>query len=95
MDSTIITYFAFFIAVAIIIWATLEFRSRLSRMRDREEQRRDTWIRLDPKKTPPLTDEPLIPAEVEQEDQADEQSDQSLHTRARQNGHHTGTKYPL
>lgn len=95
MEPTILTYLGFFVAVIIIVWAALEFRSRLWRMTDREERRRNVWVKLDTKKGPPTPEEPLTVPESEQDEEREEQPDRNLHMRARQNGHHTETKYPL
>jgi preprotein translocase subunit Sec61beta len=88
MDPIIVTYVGFFVAVVIIIWAALEFRSRLSRFYDQQEKRRDLWVKLDPKLGPSLPDEP-------EEEEQEEEPEQNLQTRAKQNGHHSNTTYPF
>ena len=96
MDPIFVTYVGFFVAVVIIIWAALEFRSRLARFNDQEDKRRDVWVKLDPRLGPSLPDEPppLVSSD-ESEDEQDEEPEQNIQTRAKQNGHHTGTKNPF
>jgi len=96
MDPMVVTYIGFFVAVMIIIWAALEFRSRLTRFNNLEDKRRDIWVKLDPKLGPSLPDEPPpVVSSDEQEDEQEEEPEQDMRARAKQNGHHSGTKYPL
>lgn len=88
MDPMFVTYVGFFVAVVIIIWAALEFRSRLARFNDQQDKRRDLWVKLDPKLGPSLPDEP-------EDEPEEEEPEQNIQTRAKQNGHHTGTKNPF
>ncbi len=91
MDPTILTYIGFIVAVIIIIWAALELRSRLIRYTDM--QAKNTWIRLDPRRRDVPSEEPLpLPGESDEEQ---EEHPQDIHLRARQNGHHSGSKHPL
>jgi len=68
-------------------------RSRLTRTR-RKNTKVETikrWIRLDSTAKDALQEEPLLPAEEDNEEQ-EEKSDQDLHTRAQQNGHYSESK---
>ena len=90
---TIWTYLGFAVALLILIWAILEMRSRLTRTR-RKNTKVETirsWIRLDSTAKDALQEEPLLPAEEDNEEQ-EEKSDQDLHTRAQQNGHYSESK---
>jgi hypothetical protein len=90
---TIWTYLGFVVALLILIWAILEMRSRLTRTR-RKNTKVETirsWIRLDSTAKDALQEEPLLPAEEDNEEQ-EEKSDQDLHTRAQQNGHYSESK---
>lgn len=96
MDPLVVTYVGFFVAVVIIIWAALEFRSRLARFNDQQDKRRDIWVKLDPKLGPSLPDDPpLIVSSDEPEDEQEEAPEQNMQARAKQNGHHSGTKNPF
>jgi hypothetical protein len=97
MDPMVWTYIGFVVAALILIWAALEFRSRLTRFHNIEDKRRNIWIKLDPTQPGVRHDEPL-PLPSMPEDDAAEQEENPLHDmqlRAKQNGHHTGSKYPL
>ena len=90
---TIWTYLGFLVALLILIWAILEMRSRLTRT-GRKNTKVETirsWIRLDSTAKDALQEEPLPPAEEDNEEQ-EEKSDQDLHTRAQQNGHYSESK---
>jgi hypothetical protein len=90
---TIWTYLGFVVALLILIWAILEMRSRLTRTR-RKNTKVETirrWIRLDSTAKDAQQEEPLLPAEEDNEEQ-EEKSDQDLHTRAQQNGHYSESK---
>ena len=87
---TIWTYLGFVVALLILIWAILEMRSRLTRTRGKNTKVETikSWIRLDSTAKDALQEEPLLPAEEDNEEQ-EEKSDQDLHTRAQQNGHYS------
>jgi len=90
---TIWTYLGFVVALLILIWAILEMRSRLTRTRGKNTKVETikSWIRLDSTAKDALQEEPLLPAEEDNEEQ-EEKSDQDLHTRAQQNGHYSESK---
>ncbi|MFL5654843.1 MAG: hypothetical protein ACJ8CB_11800 [Ktedonobacteraceae bacterium] len=90
---TIWIYLGFVVALLILIWAILEMRSRLTRTR-RKNTKVETirsWIGLDSTAKDALQEEPLLPAEEDNEEQ-EEKSGQDLHTRAQQNGHYSESK---
>ena len=90
---TIWTYLGFVVALLILIWAILEMRSRLTRTRGKNTKVETikSWIRLDSTAKDALQEEPLLPAEEDNEEQ-EEKSGQDLHTRAQQNGHYSESK---
>ena len=90
---TIWTYLGFVVALLILIWAVLEMRSRLTRTRGKNTKVETikSWMRLDSTAKDALQEEPLLPAEEDNEEQ-EEKSDQDLHTRAQQNGHYSESK---
>jgi hypothetical protein len=96
MDPMIWTYIGFVVAVLIIIWAALEFRSRLTRFNNMEDHKRNVWIKLDPSHSSARQEEPL-PLPLTPEDDAGQEENplHDMQLRAKQNGHHTGSKYPL
>jgi hypothetical protein len=96
MDPMVWTYIGFVVAVLIIIWAALEFRSRLSRFHNLEDQKRNFWMKLDPTSPGARQDDPLpLPTMVEDDEEQEENPLREMQIRAKQNGHHTGSKYPL
>ena len=90
---TIWTYLGFVVALLILIWAILEMRSRLTRTRGKNTKVETikSWIRLDSTAKDALQEEPLLPAEEDNEEQ-EEKLGQDLHTRAQQNGHYSESK---
>lgn len=90
MDATIVQYLGFFVAVLILIWAAIEIGRRYSRRGKINKQAPHTWVKLDTTRARPIEEEP---PEATNEDE-DDPSEQSIHTRAQQNGHHLESKKP-
>jgi hypothetical protein len=87
MSVEIITYFGFIVAACILIWAVYELARRYDRKRFNTKNV-NTWVELD---TTSLRDieEPLA---VNEDEDEEEHSEQSLHSRAKQNGHYSESK---
>lgn len=85
----IITYFGFIVAALILIWAVYELARRYDRKRFNAKDV-NTWVRLD---ATSLNDVDAPLAEGEDEDE-EEHAEQSLHNRAKQNGHYSESKKP-
>jgi hypothetical protein len=96
MDPMVWTYIGFVVAVLIIIWAALEFRSRITRFHNMEDKKRNIWLKLDTTDPGTRQEDPLpLPSMPEDDDEQEENPLHDMHIRAKQNGHHTGSKYPL
>lgn len=96
MDPMVWTYIGFVVAALIIIWAALEFRSRLTRFNNMEDKKRNIWIKLDPTHPGARQEEPIpLPSLTEDAGEQEENPLHDMQLRAKQNGHHTGSKYPL
>jgi hypothetical protein len=91
MDPTVILieYIGFVVAALIIIWAVIELGRRMYTKKNFDPGSPATWARLNSIRPP--THEELLP-DVDDEDE-DHESD--MQTRARQNGHYSGSKKPL
>jgi hypothetical protein len=90
MNPEIITYFGFVVAAFILIWAVYELARRYDRRRFNSKDL-NTWVRLDARS---LNDVQAPLSHDENEDE-EETAEQSLHTRAKQNGHYSESKKPL
>jgi hypothetical protein len=103
MNPTVLGYFGFIVAALILIWATLEFRARLTRFRAMNEDKPDAWVKLDSTRADPTPEEALLLPPSDDADDPDDDDDeqeeekpkQNIQIRARQNGHYTESKKPL
>ena len=85
----IITYIVFVVAALILIWAVYELARRYDRKRFHARDA-NTWVRLDATSLNDV-EAPLMEGDDEDEE---EQAEQSLHNRAKQNGHYSESKRP-
>jgi hypothetical protein len=83
----IITYIGFVVAALILIWAVYELARRYDRKRFNARDA-NTWVRFD---ATSLNEDEALPVEVEDENE-EEHIEQSLHNRAKQNGHYSESK---
>ena len=81
MSPTVITYFGFFVAALIILWASLEIGRRFYKHKKIDARIINTWLPLQANSTAE-TENPE-PDNIPQPD---------LHTRAQQNGHYSESK---
>ena len=89
MDSITIQYIAFIVAALILIWAVIEINRRYFSRRDMDTRTRNTWVRLDANQ--PEASEEEHPATTS-DDTTDGGEQDTLQTRARQNGHYSESK---
>lgn len=89
MSVEIITYLGFIVAACILIWAVYELARRYDRKRF-DTRDINTWVQLDTT-SPHDVEEPVSIGDDEAEG---EHPEQSLHTRAKQNGHYSESKKP-
>ncbi|HLI05222.1 MAG TPA: hypothetical protein VKV40_01485 [Ktedonobacteraceae bacterium] len=89
MSVEIITYFGFVVAACILIWAVYELARRYDRKRFNTKDT-NSWVSLDTTSSRDV-EEPLTVSEDEDDE---EHPEQSLHSRARQNGHYSESKKP-
>ncbi len=89
MSVEIITYSGFIVAACILIWAVYELARRYDRKRFNARDL-NTWVQLDATSSKEV-EEPLSAGEDVNEE---EHPEQSLHTRAKQNGHYSESKKP-
>jgi hypothetical protein len=85
-----VQYLGFLVAVLILIWAAIEIGRRYYRREKIHNRAPNTWAKLDTTRARALEEEA---PEAINEDEEDA-SEQSLHTRAQQNGHHLESKKP-
>src|SRR5579883_23837 len=83
----IITYIGFVVAALILIWAVYELARRYDRKRFNARDA-STWVRFD---ATSVNEDEALPVEVGDED-GEEPVEQSLHNRAKQNGHYSESK---
>jgi hypothetical protein len=86
--ATLIEYIGFVVAALIIIWAVIELGRRMYAKKNFDPGSPDTWARLN-SIHPPAHEESLSDVDDEEGDELD------IHTRAKQNGHYSGSKKPL
>lgn len=96
MNPMTAQYIGFVVVALILIWAVIELNRRISRRRLNE--RRPTqgpWLSLNPRRVNDEEAAPVSPQpdSAESED-AFEDSDAEIHTRAKQNGHYSESKKP-
>ncbi len=90
MDPRLVQYIGFVVAALILGWAVVELNKRYFRQRKVDYlDPLSTWVRLDSTHADNAEESPL--GEGTNEDQ-EETPEQSLHTRAQQNGHHSESK---
>ncbi len=89
MDPTLVEYIGFVVAALILGWAVVELNRRYFRQRKVDLEPLNTWVKLDSTHEDDA-EEPLLDEETD-EDQ-EEISEQGIHTRAQQNGHHSESK---
>ena len=87
MDNSAVQYAGFIIAALIIIWGVIEINRRYFRRRKMDARSLNTWVHLDASQPEAPADSP--PAG---EDEAPDDSEQDIQTRARQNGHYSESK---
>jgi hypothetical protein len=88
MDDLTLRYIAFVVAALILIWGVIQLNQRFQRSRKGDPKELNTWIKLD--SASPDTIEDLSP-DVDYDDQ-EETPEAGIHTRAKQNGHHSESK---
>jgi hypothetical protein len=91
MDSTVVQYIGFGVVILILIWATVEMSRRHSRRKRVGIDALDTWVKMDSSRAVP-TEEPSTDTDT---GEREETSEESVHTRAQQNGHYSESKKPL
>ncbi len=89
MDPTLVDYIGFVVAALILGWAVVELSRRYFRQKKVDLESLNTWVKLDSTREDD-SEEPL-PGEETEGDQ-EETSEQGIHTRAQQNGHHSESK---
>ncbi|GAC1568778.1 MAG: hypothetical protein NVS3B14_19230 [Ktedonobacteraceae bacterium] len=92
MNPSVVQYVGFIVAVLILTWAVIEINRRYFRGRGRKVKSLNTWIHLETGQHE-ATEESLPAGEADEE--ADDTGEQSMQTRARQNGHYSESKKPL
>jgi hypothetical protein len=106
MSPSVGQYVGFIVLVVILSGVAIELNRRIEKRRMAEETKRNSaWVQLDVHSE--TTDEPspetgsplnaMSPASTEDDagdDLADENDVQSMHTRAKQNGHYSESKKP-
>ena len=93
MSSIIVGYLGFVVAALILIWAAFELTRRYNRKK-MSAKNLNTWVKLD---ATPLDsiEEPLpLAADEDGDEDEEETAQQSLRTRAKQNGHYSESKKP-
>lgn len=100
MGPSIAQYIGFIVLVVIMSALALELNRRIEKRRMDEQKSRDSaWVQLDIRHDH-VDEPPSEPADLaDTEDKAGnepggEDEDQSIHTRAKQNGHFTESKKP-
>ncbi len=91
MDPTVVQYIGFGVVILILIWAVVEMGRRRSRRKQVGIEALDVWVKMDSAPTVPTEDPP---PNTETDDQ-EETSEESIYTRAQQNGHYSESKKPL
>ena len=86
-EMEIITYVGFVVAALILIWAVYELARRYDRKRFNARDA-STWVRFD---ATSLHEDEALPVEMGNDD-GEEPIEQSLHNRAKQNGHYSESK---
>ena len=89
MDPRLVEYIGFVVAALILCWAAVELNRRYFRQRKVDLDPLSTWVKLDSTHTDNA--EESLPGVGTDEDQ-EETPEQSLHTRAQQNGHQSESK---
>ena len=95
MNLIIVGYLGFVVAALILMWAAFVLTSRYHRKKI-SSKNLNTWVKLD---ATPLDsmEEPLslsLTADEDGDEDEEETSQQSLRTRAQQNGHYSESKKP-
>jgi len=91
MDPTVVQYIGFGVVILILIWATVEMSRRRSRRKKVGIEALDVWVKMDSSRPVP-TEEPSPDTDT---GEREETSEESIHTRAQQNGHYSESKKPL
>ncbi|HVB72436.1 MAG TPA: hypothetical protein VNE38_02675 [Ktedonobacteraceae bacterium] len=92
MNSSALQYVGFVVAALILTWAVIEVNRRYFRRRRVDVKPLSTWVHLNTGQ-PEAAGESLPGGEGEEE--ASEASERDLQSRARQNGHYSGSKKTL
>lgn len=87
MDNSAVQYAGFIVAALIIIWGVIEINRRYFSRRKMDARSLNTWVHLDANK--PDAPEDTSPAS---DDEAPDDSEHDIQTRARQNGHYSESK---
>ena len=91
LDPTVVQYFGFGVVILIFIWAVVELSKRRSRRKKVGIEALNNWVRMDSSRVASI-EEPLPEPDT---DDHEETSEESIHTRAQQNGHYSESKKPL
>jgi hypothetical protein len=89
MDNSAVQYAGFIVAALIIIWGVIEINRRYFSRRKMDARSLNTWVHLDANQ--PDAPEGAQPASAS-DDEAADNSEQDIQTRARQNGHYSESK---
>ena len=91
MDPTVVQYIGFGVVILILIWAVVEMSRRHSRRKKVGIEALDVWVKMDSARAA-STEEP--PPDTDTDDR-EETSEESIPTRAQQNGHYSESKKSL
>ena len=95
MNPSIVGYLGFVVAALILIWAAFILTSRYTRKKI-SSKNLNTWVKLDASPLESMEEPlPLVADEDGDRDEDEEETaEQSLRTRAQQNGHYSESKKP-
>jgi len=91
MDPTVVQYIGFGVVTLILIWAVVELSKRRSRRKRAGIEALDMWVKMESSRVAPTEE---ASSDIESDDR-EETSEESMPTRAQQNGHYTESKKPL
>jgi hypothetical protein len=89
MDPMLVEYIGFVVAALILGWAVVELNRRYFRKRKVDLDPLSAWVKLD---STHMDNAEESLSGVGTDEDKEETSKQSLHTRAQQNGHHSESK---
>ena len=91
MDPTVVQYIGFGVVTLILIWAVVELSKRHSRRKRAGIEALNMWVKMDSSRVAPIEE----PSSDTDTDDREETSEESMHTRAQQNGHYSESKKTL